>query len=117
MKGSAATEESSLVSSLAARIAGLEAALGYTPDQLSILTMETGKKNLTAALQVLSSKTAMMDPGKLDHIEGTAHTHFTLNTFLSVISQVDWEFFSRSLEPRRRRRAAWTVSGWGSWTR
>jgi len=70
MKASAATEESSLVSSLAARIAGLEAALGYTPDQLSILTMETGKKNLTAALQVLSSKTAMMDPGKLDHIEG-----------------------------------------------
>ena len=70
MKGSAATEESSLVSSLAARIAALEAAVGYTPDQLSILTMETGKKNLTAALQVLSSKTAMMDPGKLDHIEG-----------------------------------------------
>ena len=70
MKASAATEETSLVSSLAARIAGLEAAVGYTPDQLSILTMETGKKNLTAALQVLSSKTAMMDPGKLDHIEG-----------------------------------------------
>ena len=72
MKGSAATEESSLVSSLAARIAGLEAAVGHSPDQLAILTMETGKKNLTAALQVLSSKTAMMDPGKLDHIEGTA---------------------------------------------
>ena len=70
MKGSAATEESSLLSSLAARIAGLEAAVGHSPDQLAILTMETGKKNLTSALQVLSSKTAMLDPGKLDHIEG-----------------------------------------------
>ena len=52
------------------RIAALERAVGFTPEQLSILTMETGKKNLTGALQVLSSKTAMMDPGKLDHIEG-----------------------------------------------
>lgn len=70
MKSSAASEESALVSSLAARIAALENAVGFSPDQLSILTMETGKKNLTDALQVLSSKTAMMDPGKLDHIEG-----------------------------------------------
>jgi len=71
MKGSTATKDhSSSLSSLSARIAALETAVGFTPDQLSILTMETGKKNLTGALQVLSSKTAMMDPGKLDHIEG-----------------------------------------------
>ena len=61
------------------RIAALETAVGFTPDQLSILTMETGKKNLTGALQVLSSKTAMMDPGKLDHIEGRFYEWFDQN--------------------------------------
>ena len=52
------------------RLSSLEASLSVTPDQMSMLTMETGKKTLSAAVQVLSSKTALMDPDNLDHIEG-----------------------------------------------
>merc|ERR1719427_1334205 len=62
-------EEGAMLSSLS-RLAVLEAAVGFSADQMSILTMETGKKNLSQAVQVISAKTTLMDPSKLDHIEG-----------------------------------------------
>lgn len=63
-------EEGAMLSSLSSRLAVLEAAVGFSADQMSILTMETGKKNMSQAVQVLSAKTTLMDPSKLDHIEG-----------------------------------------------
>jgi len=63
-------EENAAMASLAARLSALESALGISPDQLSMLTMETGRKTLVGAVQVLSAKTALMDPDKLDGIEG-----------------------------------------------
>jgi len=63
-------EEGAMLSSLSSRLAVLEAAVGFSADQMSILTMETGKKNLSQAVQVISAKTTLMDPSKLDHIEG-----------------------------------------------
>ena len=35
-----------------------------------MLTTETGSRTLAGAVQVLSAKTALLDPDKLDHIEG-----------------------------------------------
>jgi len=65
-----ALEEGAMLSSLSSRLAVLEAAVGFSADQMSILTMETGKKSMSQAVQVLSAKTTLMDPSKLDHIEG-----------------------------------------------
>merc|ERR1712192_90301 len=65
-----ALEEGAMLSSLSSRLAVLEASVGFSADQMSILTMETGKKSISQAVQVLSSKTTLMDPNKLDHIEG-----------------------------------------------
>jgi len=71
IKQSIATlEEGAMLSSLSSRLAVLEAAVGFSADQMSILTMETGKKNMSQAVQVISGKTTLMDPNKLDHIEG-----------------------------------------------
>merc|ERR1719228_3189623 len=69
-KSTTALEEGAMLSSLSSRLAVLEAAVGFSADQMSILTMETGKKNMNQAVQVLSAKTTLMDPSKLDHIEG-----------------------------------------------
>jgi len=71
IKQSIATlEEGAMLSSLSSRLAVLEAAVGFSADQMSILTMETGRKNMSQAVQVISAKTTLMDPSKLDHIEG-----------------------------------------------
>jgi len=71
IKESIATlEEGAMLSSLSSRLAVLESAVGFSADQMSILTMETGKKNMSQAVQVISAKTTLMDPSKLDHIEG-----------------------------------------------
>lgn len=51
-------------------MSSLEAALSLSPDQVSMLTTETGSRTLAGAVQVLSAKTALLDPDKLDHIEG-----------------------------------------------
>jgi len=69
-KSTTALEEGAMLSSLSSRLAVLEAAVGFSADQMSILTMETGKKSMSQAVQVLSAKTTLMDPSKLDHIEG-----------------------------------------------
>ena len=52
------------------RLSALESALGLSPDQLSMLTMETGRRTLVGAVQVLTAKTALLDPDKLDGVEG-----------------------------------------------
>ena len=70
MKSGAASDETAVLAELSARLSSLEASVSPSPDQLSILTMETGRKTLTGAVQVLSSKTSLMIPDKLDHIEG-----------------------------------------------
>ena len=58
-----------MLAALSARLLSLETAVSLSTDQMSLLTMETGSNTLTGAVQVLSSKTALMDPDKLDHIE------------------------------------------------
>jgi len=69
-QSTSALEEGAVLSSLSSRLASLEAAVGFSAEQMSILTMETGKKDISHAVQVLSAKTMLMDPAKLDHIEG-----------------------------------------------
>jgi len=69
-QSTSALQEEALLSSLSSRLAALEVAVGFSADSMSTLTMETGKKNVIDAVQVLSSKTTLMDPAKLDHIEG-----------------------------------------------
>ena len=71
-----ALEEGAMLSSLSSRLAVLETAVGFSADQMSILTIETGKKNMSQAVQVISAKTTLMDPSKLDHIEGCNISHF-----------------------------------------
>jgi len=70
LKSGAASDETAVLAELSARLSSLEAGVSPSPDQLSILTMETGRKTLTGAVQVLTSKTSLMIPDKLDHIEG-----------------------------------------------
>merc|ERR1719394_2074999 len=70
LKSGAASDETAVPAELSGRLSSLEASVSPSPDQLSILTMETGRKTLTGAVQVLTSKTSLMIPDKLDHIEG-----------------------------------------------
>jgi len=58
------------VTRLANRIGWLEKAVGENTEDISILSMETGSKTLTEAISVLSSKTTVLEPKNLDHIEG-----------------------------------------------
>lgn len=67
---SAKLQASSRLARLSARIAGLEKVIGNNSEDLSILSMETGKKNITEAVSVLSGKTTILEPKNLDHIEG-----------------------------------------------
>merc|ERR1712130_1089186 len=66
-----ALEEGAMLSSLSSRLAVLETAVGFFADQMSILTMETGKKNMSQAVQVIGAKTTLMDPSKLDQMTST----------------------------------------------
>lgn len=64
-------KEAAELQKLQARIAVLEAYLGPSPEEFSILKAETGgKRTLTEAVSVLSAKTALLDPKNLDHFEG-----------------------------------------------
>jgi len=58
------------VNRLAARISALERMIGENQEDLSILSMETGRKTLTDAVAVLTAKTTVLEPKNLDHIEG-----------------------------------------------
>ena len=48
----------------------LEHAVGASPENMSLLSMETNKKSLAGAVNVLAAKTALLDPNHLDHVEG-----------------------------------------------
>jgi len=55
---------------LTSRITDLEKVLGDNEEDISILSMETGKKTLSEATSSLSAKTTILQPKILDHIEG-----------------------------------------------
>jgi len=65
--------EGALLGDLQSRISILERRVGLQKehgDMMATLTMETGKKNIMQAVQVLSSKTTLLDPNNLANIEG-----------------------------------------------
>jgi len=63
-------QSESAVIRLANRISLLEKVIGENSEDFSILSMETGRKTLTDAVSVISSKTTLLEPKNLDHIEG-----------------------------------------------
>ena len=48
----------------------LQASVGLSSESFSVVCMETNKKTLSQAVQVLASKTSLLDPYYLDHVEG-----------------------------------------------
>lgn len=65
--------EGALLGELQSRISRLERRVGLQKehgDMMATLTMETGKKNIMQAVQVLSAKTTLLDPNNLANIEG-----------------------------------------------
>lgn len=52
------------------RLEKLEKVIGGTDEQMGALSMETNQKSLMGAIGVLSSRTSLLDPGHLDHVEG-----------------------------------------------
>jgi len=66
----ASNPEDSALASLESRLSALEASVGLSSDNFSVVCMETNKKNLSQAVQVLASKTSLLDPYYLDHVEG-----------------------------------------------
>ena len=112
-QSTSALEEGAMLSTLSSRLAVLEAAVGFSADQMSILTMETGKKNISQAVQVLSSKTTLMDPSKLDHIEGQSQLNHQ-SWFSFILLQEGWELYSRNLVIYRSQSRAWTGRTRGS---
>jgi len=66
----ASNPEDSALASLESRLSALEASVGLSSENFSVVCMETNKKNLSQAVQVLASKTSLLDPYYLDHVEG-----------------------------------------------
>lgn len=66
----ASNPEDSALASLESRLSALEASVGLSNENFSVVCMETNKKNLSQAVQVLASKTSLLDPYYLDHVEG-----------------------------------------------
>jgi len=64
------TSEETLLAQLEARLSSLEATIGLNQESFSVLCMETNRKTITQAVQVLASKTSLLDPYYLDHVEG-----------------------------------------------
>eukprot|EP00095_Tigriopus_kingsejongensis_P008970 maker-scaffold334_size202906-snap-gene-1.31 protein:Tk08970 transcript:maker-scaffold334_size202906-snap-gene-1.31-mRNA-1 annotation:"dynactin subunit 2" len=52
------------------RLESLERTIGAAPEQMSTLSMETNQKSVLGAIQVLSKRTALLEPAHLDHVEG-----------------------------------------------
>ena len=59
---SSGSDESAALSVLAARLSALESSLAASPDQMNLLTMETGKKTVTEAAQVSVMLSHICDP-------------------------------------------------------
>jgi len=63
-------QQEALAANLESRLTTLEQAIGPSQENMSILSMETNRKNISEAVNVLAAKTALLDPNHLDHIEG-----------------------------------------------
>jgi len=63
-------EERQKLALFESRLEGLEKVLGPSQQKLSVLSMETNTKNVTAAISVLNSRLALLEPSHLEHVEG-----------------------------------------------
>jgi len=52
------------------RLESLEKVLGPSQQKLSVLSVETNTKNVTAAISVLNSRLGLLEPSHLEHVEG-----------------------------------------------
>ncbi len=64
-----AMEDQKRLAVFESRLEALEKVLG-SGDKMSVLSVETNTKNVTAAVSVLNARLALLDPGHLDHVEG-----------------------------------------------
>jgi len=76
--------ELSVLTSLQQRMDKLDHVIGATDDKLSHLTAETGQKSLLGAVSMLNSKLTLLDPVRVDSIEGRLSA---LNTKLTTLKQ------------------------------
>merc|ERR1719445_2512200 len=58
------------VARLDRRLEAIEKALGANPEAMSSLCLETNAKSIAGAASVLMSRTALLQPAHLDHVEG-----------------------------------------------
>lgn len=65
-----ALRQEAIVANLESRLAIIEQAIGYSKENMSTLSMETNQKTIGGAVNVLTAKTALLDPNNLDHVEG-----------------------------------------------
>jgi len=70
LRASTESPEQAILASLESRLFSLEATLGLDKENFSVLCMETNRKTVTQAVQVLTAKTSLLDPYYLDHVEG-----------------------------------------------
>jgi len=63
-------QNSSELTSLVDRITAIESCLQENKEDMDNIRMDTGKKTLSEAISVLSSKSTILEPRNLDHIEG-----------------------------------------------
>jgi len=63
-------EETQKLALFESRLEGLEKVLGPSQQKLSVLSVETNTKNVTAAISVLNSRLALLEPSHLEHVEG-----------------------------------------------
>lgn len=52
------------------RLEALEKVLGPSQEKMSVLSVETNTRNVTAAISVLNSRLCLLEPSHLDHVEG-----------------------------------------------
>lgn len=63
-------QSSSELTRLVDRLTALESCLAENEEDMDNIRMDTGKKTLCEAISVLSSKSTILEPRNLDHIEG-----------------------------------------------
>jgi len=63
-------EERQKLAIFESRLEALEKVLGPSEQKMSVLSVETNTKNVTAAISVLNSRLALLEPSHLEHVEG-----------------------------------------------
>jgi len=63
-------EERKKMALFESRLESLEKVLGPSQQKLSVLSVETNTKNVTAAISVLNSRLGLLEPSHLEHVEG-----------------------------------------------